>query len=102
VVESDIQKAILDYLLMNQVYCWRNNTGAYKVDNRFIRFGKKGSSDILGILRDGRFLAIEVKQPDKEPTEDQKEFLQAIAENNGIALVAHSLDEVMEDLNGLL
>lgn len=59
----------------------------------FYRFGKPGSSDILGILDDGRFLAIEVKRPGKEPTEVQREFLENINKNGGLAFVAYSVDD---------
>lgn len=42
-------------------YCWINNTGALKVRESFIRFGKAGSSDIIGFTSDGKFLSVEVK-----------------------------------------
>ncbi len=104
--ENEIQKTIIDYLLLNQIFCWRNNTGVARYqdrngESRFIKYGKVGSSDIIGILPDGRFLAIEVKAPGKEPTERQAEFLQSIAENNGVAIVATSLNEVINDIEML-
>lgn len=93
--EHDLQNGILDYLHLKKIYCWRNNSGAFKKDNYFIRFGKKGSADILGILPDGRFLAIECKAKGKYPTPEQEEFLQAIKQNNGVAILARSLDDVL-------
>ena len=42
-------------------WCERQNTGAYKDGQRFIRYGWPGCSDSLGMLKDGRFLAVEVK-----------------------------------------
>lgn len=46
---------------------WDNETGAVKVNDRFISFGKKGSTDILAYLAPlGRGVCIEVKiKPDK-------------------------------------
>ena len=44
-------------------WCERQNTGAVKVDGRFIRYGWRGCSDLLGMLKDGRLLAVEVKAP---------------------------------------
>ena len=60
--ESDVLRGCLDYLKMKNIFCYRNNSGATKVGSRFIRFGYKGSSDIIGILPDGRFLAVECKR----------------------------------------
>jgi hypothetical protein len=47
-------------------WCERMNTGAAKVGNRFIRFGFKGCPDVLGQLRDGRLLGVEVKSPHRK------------------------------------
>lgn len=63
------------------------------------RMGPPGSSDIIGILPGGRFLAIEVKRPGHEPTEIQKEFMDKINALGGLAFVATSIDDVK---NGLI
>ena len=100
--EGDIQSAILGYLAYRQIYAWRNNTGAYKTEHgSYVRYGFKGSSDILGILPDGRFLAIEIKKPKPNktyPTKEQKLFLKNIEINGGIAFVARSLEDVIEKI----
>ena len=57
----------------------------------------KGVADILGCYQ-GRFLAIEVKSPGRQPTPDQAWFLGEVARANGIAFVAHSVEEVVEGL----
>ena len=44
-------------------WCERMNTGAARVGGRFIRFGFIGCPDVLGQLRDGRLLGVEVKAP---------------------------------------
>lgn len=97
--ESEIQKAILEYLNMSGHFCWRNNTGSlpmnYKGKSRLIRFGKKGSSDILGVSRTGKIIAIEVKRPGEEPTTEQLDFLLAITGHGGIGVVATSVDDVI-------
>jgi len=50
--EAQVQKAVLEYLWIRGIFCWRNNTGATRVGNsrRFVHFGFPGSSDILGEL----------------------------------------------------
>jgi hypothetical protein len=88
--ESVLQKAIIEYLNKIGIFAFRHNTGAvlmrYKGKNRFIRFGIKGSSDILGIMKDGRFLSIEVKRKGETPTLDQFNWMDRIADNNGFAV----------------
>lgn len=95
--EKDTQRAILDFLRLNGIFCWRNNTGGF-VDKRdhFYQFGKVGSGDILGLTKTGRFFSIEVKAPGKKPTDKQIEFINSVNASGGLAFVAHSLDDVME------
>ena len=93
--EKDIQAVILQYLNLKGYFCWRTNAGAMKIDNRFIRFSyAPGISDIIGIARDGSFIAIEVKRPGKTTTVTQKAFLKEIEKHRGYAIVATSLDDV--------
>ena len=100
--EIEIQTQIMRYLncLPSIVPAfWRQNTGgAYFKGkggkNQFVRFGKKGISDILGIMNDGKFLAIEVKRPGAKPTIHQKHFLNEIHKAKGISIVATSIEDV--------
>ena len=102
--EKDIQKAILDYLLLKKIYCWKqHNTGIYyQKEDKYIHAGMKGVSDILGVLPDGKFLAIEVKTKYNKPTKHQEDFLENIKLNNGVAFVARSIDDVQENLGDYL
>jgi hypothetical protein len=63
--ESAVLAAILEALLYERSVAWarRMNTGATKIEGRFIRFGFPGCPDILGQSKDGRLIAIEVKRP---------------------------------------
>jgi hypothetical protein len=103
--EADIQKQILEYLARRRIFAWRQNSGAVVYedrnrDKRFVRFASvNGISDILGILPDGRMLAIEVKKRGKKPSKKQRIFLETIRENNGVAIVAYSLDDVIKELD---
>lgn len=99
--EQDTVKAILQYLSLRGIPCWRMNTGAmlseYRGKRRLIRFGAVGMSDIIGIIpRVGRFLAIEAKLPGKKPTPEQTAFLQAVIKAGGFAFVAHSVEDVQD------
>lgn len=97
--EATVLKQCLEYLQIKGIYAWRNNTGATKAGNRMIRFGKTGSSDILGITKDGRFLAVECKrQYGGIVSEAQERFLFNITQNGGVAIVVNSLESLIEKL----
>ena len=99
--EQSIQRQILQWLEYHRKRVpmfWRNNSGAIKLENRFIRFGAVGSSDILGILNDGRFLAIEVKSAKGKLTESQKNFLANVNDAGGLGIVARSIEDVTRGL----
>ena len=79
---------------MRHVFAWRNNTGGFKKNGHFYRFGLVGSSDILGVLPDGRFLAVECKRPGNRPTPAQDDFLKQVREKGGLALVVYEVQEL--------
>ncbi len=94
--EQDLVRQILDYLNLKGHFVWRNNTGAFtNSKNQFFRFGLRGSADILGISKDGKFIAVECKQPGKKPTFFQEQFLGEITLRKGWAIVATDLDDVL-------
>jgi hypothetical protein len=75
------------------VLAWRNNTGATKIGNRFVRYGLcPGSSDIIG-LYNGRFFALEVKTARGEVSGSQFAFLKAVQTNGGLGRVVRSVEE---------
>ena len=101
--ESEIQKAILDYLRLRGIFCWKNNSvGIYKkATGSYISVGMKGVADILGVLGDGsgRLIAVEVKRPGNYPTPEQKLFLEQITAKKGIAFVAYGIEDCEKELN---
>lgn len=98
-LEDEVLRGCLEYLRMNHIFCYRNNTGAVKIGKRFIRYGTPGSSDIIGILPDGRFLAVECKrEKGGRLSELQKAFLTAIQINGGVSIVARSVEELKKEL----
>jgi len=97
--ERDVMEIVDQVLSAHHIFHWRNNTGAIKVRQRFIRFGYPGSSDWLGICPDGRFLAVECKAPKNgRLSEKQKNFLECIARYGGVAIVADSCDSLLKQL----
>jgi hypothetical protein len=92
--EAEVLSDVLSYLRARGIYHWRNNSG-YRGN---VHFGKVGSADILGILEDGRLLAIEVKSMTGVATEDQLIFIAEICKRGGLAFIARSVDDVIGHL----
>lgn len=91
---------VLQALKHHPAVAWveRQNTGAAKVGGRFIRFGWRGCSDLLGMLKDGRLLAVEVKAPKGKLKAEQAEFLSLVRRFGGVAFVATDCRVVGQEL----
>ena len=91
---------VLKALRTHPAVAWaeRMNTGAAKVGNRFIRFGWPGCPDVLGQLKDGRFLAVEVKAQAGRLRPEQALFLARIRAAGGVAFVARDCRDVLLQL----
>jgi len=96
--EADIKRAITQYLRARGclVIPYRN-VGIFKrVTGQYISSPHLGISDLLGLTREGRFFAIEVKRPGNRPTLFQEQFLETVRSFNCIAIVAYSIDDCIE------
>ena len=101
-LESGVLHDCLEVLRLHGAFCWRQNTGAFKVENRFFRSSIAGVSDILGVLQGGRFIAIECKrEKGGRVSEKQKAFLENVKNAGGLAFVVHSGAELDEILNNI-
>ena len=108
-LEKDLIKQFLHGLALHPrvVFAWRNNTGALPIaktrarKRAFVRFSEPGISDILGVTKEGIFVAIEVKSPGKKRTlsAHQRAFLDKIKGAGAIAIVADCWEDVE---NGLM
>lgn len=99
--EGAIVAACLEFLHYAGVTAWRNNSGAVKYKNasgasRFLRYGKVGSADIIGWMPDGRFLGVECKTTTGRLSEAQKVWLAELRKAGGVAVVARSVDDLIE------
>lgn len=79
-------------------WCERMNSGAARIGGRFVRFGFKGCPDVLGQLRDGRLLGVEVKAKAGRLRPEQAVFLERIRCSGGVAFVARDLRDVLREL----
>jgi len=107
VKEKDIENAILAYLATRRdlvPLAWKNQSvGVFDPVKKVYRkshnkYHLNGVPDILGVLADGRLLAIEVKRPGGRLSEFQKSFLGIASKTGAIAFKASSVQEVCEEL----
>ena len=101
--ETHLVRYCISYLTLQGHYVWRNNTGVTHsvytskkgiTSDRRWRSGVRGGSDILGITKDGRFLAVECKIKPNKTTVQQDMFLEEIRNRGGVALVIYSQEEI--------
>ena len=100
-LEADSLREVMQALKTHSLVAWveRQNTGAAKVGGRFIKFGWRGCSDLLGQLKDGRLLAVECKRPKGgKLSSDQLHFLEMVRNYGGVAFVATNLHDVIDNL----
>ena len=93
--EGRIKAGCLRYLERRGFFVWNNPSGAVRIaPDRWVHFGRKGSSDIIGVLPDGRFLAVEVKAPHGRLSPEQSAFLEKVRGMKGMAVVVRSFREL--------
>jgi glucose dehydrogenase len=77
---------------------WSNATGAIKHEGRMLRYGLKGSSDILLVARPaGRLFAIEAKVGRDAWRPAQQAFARAVKAAGGTYILARSTDGTGDD-----
>jgi hypothetical protein len=101
-VEQSIQRAILDYLRFRGIPAIKITTTGIYVRSRdtYIKNPSKGALDIYACLPpNGRSCWIEVKKPGGRVSPEQQQFIDIINQAGGLAFVAHSVEEVEQNLN---
>ncbi len=102
--ESVVLRCCLEYLSMRGVYAWRNNVGATKTEHgAFVRFGKVGAADILGIAPGGKLLCVETKTETGQLSTAQEAFRDAVTAHGAIYVVARpsSYQQVLDEALGV-
>lgn len=91
---------VLKALRSHSAVAWveRMNSGAAHIGNRFVKFGFTGCPDVLGQLRDGRLLGVEVKAGKGRLRPDQTIVLERINTAGGLAFVAKNCNDVFAAL----
>jgi len=95
---GDSQKDILDIILKHPKVCdaWVTTQGRLKGK---YPIGKTGVSDIIGFMKDGRFLAIEKKRQGEKVSDKQSEFINNIKKCGGVAGLAITIEDAKEILS---
>lgn len=98
--EAGALREVLQALTAHPAVAWRErmNSGAAKIGNRFVRFGWTGCPDVLGQMKDGRLLGVEVKAPKGKLRPAQAIFLERIRCAGGVAFMARDCRDVFREL----
>lgn len=106
---NNLNNAVIEYFKTIGGMAWRNNTGAFSgqytdtrgvTRQRFVRYGQKGSGDVLALYR-GVFFSIETKSAHDRVRESQSEWMDEVRRHGGVAIVARSIDDVISAVNEL-
>ncbi len=105
--QSAEHSALVNEILLNfgsrkDLTLWKNATGAVKIGERFLRFGMKGSPDIIGIADGGIFVGIEVKTGNARQSPEQKLFEAMVFRRGGVYVLARSIKDVEIGLSCLV
>lgn len=101
--EREVLAAVLALLKRHPrvAFAYRSQAGLLRsLDDgaRNVRVGFRGLSDIVGALRDGRWLAVECKSARGVVSDEQAAFLEAVRAVGGVAVLAYSVDDVVRAL----
>lgn len=102
--ESELQNEIMNALTVHPMVVWAYVTTSGTVrgrhGGRYFNAGFPGLPDIIGQLKDGKILGIEVKTPGNKPTPIQNEQLTLMLVNNGAAGWCDSVQGALDIVEG--
>ena len=95
--EQQLTRAIIDAVNdTRRVHVWRHQSGRVRVRGGWMHLAPMGAPDIVGYTLDtGRFVGLEVKLPDEEPTSIQSTWLEQIALAGGVAACVWSVSDAL-------
>lgn len=96
-----VNDVLVELSKLDYVRAWKNQTGVAEMGDRIVRFGLKGSSDIIGLVRHkfhdvGVFIGIECKTGGAVQTPQQKSFQAMIERFGGFYLVVRDPAEALQ------
>lgn len=98
-----IKLCLLELSQSRLATAWQNDTGTARSfdDDRVIKFGLRGSSDIVGITKLGQFLAVEIKVGKDFLKPEQIAFKLMVEKNNGLHFTIRSEDQIKDMINDI-
>lgn len=93
--ENSLQSSILEYLKGNPRKRIKGIGGWWLNFHGGSVYMPRGIPDIIGCFK-GRFVALEVKRPDEQPTKIQEKTLELLQAAGAVTGVVHNVDEVKE------
>lgn len=97
--ESDVVRAILDYLYSKRYFAWRNNTvGVWDDKKKAYRKNPNtaiGAPDIF-VLHQGIFIGLECKTDTGKHSDEQKYFGNMMMSRGGKYFVVREVDDVVK------
>lgn len=108
--EAELQDAVrLALGRRDDVVVWRNNVGTAEhwkpgmSQPQVVRYGlAPGSADLVGLTRNGRFLALEIKAPDGVVSQAQRAWLALVERMGGVGRVVRSVAEAQDAVDAAL
>lgn len=95
--EDEVIREVKQVIKLTGLHIQRINTGAFRVDSRYVRTCDKGTLDFEGFDNHGRFVGIECKRPKGgRLSPEQKDRIEAINRFGGVAGVVTSGKEAYE------
>jgi hypothetical protein len=101
--EKILCSGIIQFLNYQGCHVWRTNSGMVTAVNKYgkthkVMLARAGTSDIIGIAPDGKFIAIEVKKPETigTVTDNQSRFIDEVLRHGGYAGVATTPEQALE------
>ena len=97
--EPEIQNSICEYLELRGHFFWRsNNIPVYdptrKCYRKMPKYAMNGVPDIIVVGKEGSFIGLEVKQPKRYLSKDQKAFKEICESKGGRYHLVRSIDDV--------
>ena len=101
--EGHVKSACIQLLNLWGCDAISNTSGGVKTDKGyFIRFGKKGSGDILALAPGGKWVEVECKFG-KNNLQSEQKLRKILVENlGGIYIVAHSIEDLEKRKSDIL
>ena len=94
-VLHDVMSALMRY--QPEIMYWRNNTGAYKKGNHFIKYGQPGSPDIMGCYK-GQAFGIECKYNKGKQRDTQVLWQRRWEECGGLYFIVYDKSQIAENV----